>query len=173
MDKNQKKGILHISIFSGLFSFIILNLLKDILEIPFEFTIMFPLIYAVALWVVMPFVIQIQSRKYVEYEKKFVTKAIYMTIGNLLMKQGQRNGRLYVFPGKLVFFSADSMPRLEVEILGDNIRYIQLIDDLDLAIVLDSDDPVEKQIRFRLVDAKILMDNIKREVWLQKSIDLD
>lgn len=171
MDKNQKKGILHISIFSGLFSFIILNLLKDILEIPFEFTIMFPLIYAVAIWVVMPFVIQFQSRKYVEYEKRFVTKAIYMTIGNILLKQGQRNGRLYVFPGKLVFFSADAMPRIEVEILGDNIRYIQLIDELDLAIILESDDPVEKQIRFRIADAKLLMDKIKREVWLQKNID--
>lgn len=173
MDKNQKKGILHISIFSGLFSFIILNLLKDILEIPFEFTIMFPLIYAVAIWVVMPFVIQFQSRKYVEYEKRFVTKAIYMTIGNILLKQGQRNGRLYVFPGKLVFFSADAMPRIEVEILGDNIRYIQLIDELDLAIILESDDPVEKQIRFRIADAKLLMDKIKREVWLQKNIDLE
>lgn len=173
MDKNQNKGILYISVFSGLFSFIILNLFKDVLEISFEFTIMFPLIYAVALWVVIPFIIQFQSRKYVKYENKFVIKVIYMTIGNLMMKQGQRNGRLYVFPGKLVFFSADSIPRIEVEILGDNIRYIQLIDELDLAIVLDSDDPLEKQIRFRLVDAKILMDNIKREVWLQKSIDLD
>lgn len=173
MDKNQKKGILHISVFSGLFSFIILNLLKDILEIPFEFTIMFPLIYAVALWVVMPFVIQFQARKYVEYEKSFVTKAIYMTIGNLLLSQGQRNGRLYVFPGRLLFFSADSMPRIEVEITGENIRYIQLIDDMDLAIVLESEEPVDKQIRFRIAEAKIMMEIIKREVWLKKSIDLE
>ncbi len=170
MDKNQKKGIFNVSIFSGLFSFIILYLLKDILEIPFEFTIMFPLIYAVGIWVVMPFVIQFQSRKYIEYEKSFVNKALYMTVGNILLQSGQHNGRLYVFPGKLLFFSADVKPNIEVEIFGENIRYLQLLDDLDLAIILESDDPVEKQIRFRLVDAKLLMDNIKREVWLQKSV---
>lgn len=173
MDKNQNKGIFYISIFSGLFSFIILNLLKDILEIPFEFTIMFPLIYAVGLWAIMPLVIQFQSRKYTEYEKKFKTKAIYITIGDLLMKQGQRNGRLYVFPGRLLFFSADRIPRIEVEIRSDNIRYIQLIDDFDLAIVLEGEGTVEKQIRFRIAEAKLLMENIKREVWLNKSIDIE
>lgn len=172
MDKNQNKGILYFSIFSGVFSFIILNLLKDILEIPFEFTIMFPLIYAVGIWAIMPAIIQIQSRKYMDYEKKFKTRAIYMTVANLLMKQGQRNGRLYVFPGRLLFFSADSMPRIEVEITSDKIRYIQLIDDIDLAIVLESDEGVEKQIRFRIAEAKLLMENIKREVWLHKSIDI-
>lgn len=172
MDKNQNKGILYFSIFSGVFSFIILNLLKDILEIPFEFTIMFPLIYAVGIWAIMPAIIQIQSRKYMDYEKKFKTRAIYMTVANLLMKQGQRNGRLYVFPGRLLFFSADTMPRIEVEITSDKIRYIQLIDDIDLAIVLESDEGVEKQIRFRIAEAKLLMENIKREVWLHKSIDI-
>lgn len=172
MDKNQNKGILYFSIFSGVFSFIVLNLLKDILEIPFEFTIMFPLIYAVGIWAIMPAIIQIQSRKYMDYEKKFKTRAIYMTVANLLMKQGQRNGRLYVFPGKLLFFSADTMPRIEVEITSDKIRYIQLIDDIDLAIVLESDEGVEKQIRFRIAEAKLLMENIKREVWLHKSIDI-
>lgn len=172
MDKNQNKGILYFSIFSGVFSFIVLNLLKDILEIPFEFTIMFPLIYAVGIWAIMPTIIQIQSRKYMDYEKKFKTRAIYMTVANLLMKQGQRNGRLYVFPGRLLFFSADSMPRIEVEITSNKIRYIQLIDDIDLAIVLESDEGVEKQIRFRIAEAKLLMENIKREVWLHKSIDI-
>ncbi len=173
MDKNQKKGILNISIFSGLFSFVILYLLKDILEIPFEFNIMFPLIYAVGIWVLMPFVIQFQSRKYTEYEKQFLTKALYTTVGNILLQSGQRNGKMYVFPGKFLFYSADAKPNIEVEIFGDNIRYIQLLDDLDLAIILESDDPIEKQIRFRLVEAKLLMDNIKREVWLQKSVGLE
>lgn len=172
MDKNLNKGILYFSIFSGVFSFIVLNLLKDILEIPFEFTIMFTLIYAVGLWAIMPTIIQIQSRKYIEYEKMFETRAIYMTVANLLMKQGQRNGRLYVFPGRLLFFSADTIPRVEVEITSDKIRYIQLIDDIDLAIVLESDEGVEKQIRFRIAEAKLLMENIKREVWLHKSIDI-
>lgn len=168
MNKDQKKGILNISFFSGLFSFIILNLFKEILGIPFALTIMFSLIYAVALWVIMPFVIQFQSRKYVEYERKFETKAAYITMGVLLMKQGQRNGRIYVFPGRLLFYSADPMPGIEVEITGENIRYLQLLDEIDLAIVLESDGPFEKQIRFRLAEAKILMENIKREVWLQK-----
>lgn len=173
MDKNQKKGILNFSILSGLFSFIILYLLKDILEIPFEFTIMLPLIYAVTLWVVMPFVIQFQKRKYTGFEKKFTKKAIYMTEGVLLLEKGFLNGRLYVFPGKLIFYSAEVKPNIDLEILGGDIRYIQLLDDLELAIILESDDPVEKQIKFRLMEAKLLMDNVKREVWLQKSLGLE
>jgi hypothetical protein len=170
MDKNQKKGILNISIFSGLFSFIILYLLKDILEIPFEYTIMFPLFYAVVLWMVMPFVIQFEKRKYTGFEKKFDIKAIYKTDGVLLLEKGFLNGRFYVFPGKLIFYSAEVKPNIDLEIFGDDIRYIQLLDDLELSIILESDDPIEKQIRFRLVEAKKLMDNVKREVWLQKSV---
>lgn len=173
MDKNQKKGILSISIFSGLFSFIILYLFKDVLEIPFEYTIMFPLIYAVALWVVMPFIIQLKKRKYTGFEKKFTNKAKYMTDGVLMLEKGFLNGRLYVFPGKLIFYSAEVKPNIDLEILGIDIRYIQLIDELEFAIILDSDDPVEKQIKFRLVEAKLLMENVKREVWLQKSVGLE
>lgn len=173
MDKNQKKGILNISILSGLFSFITLYLLKDILEIPFEYTIMFPLIYAVALWVVMPFIIQFEKRKYIGFEKKFTNKAIYMTDGVLMLEKGFLNGRLYVFPGKLIFYSAEVKPNIDLEIFGVDIRYIQLLDDLELAIILESDDPIEKQIRFRLLEAKMLMDNVKREVWLQKSVGLE
>ncbi|KAF0091246.1 MAG: hypothetical protein FD141_1035 [Fusobacteria bacterium] len=172
MDKNRKKRILNTSILSGLFSFIILYLLKDILEIPFEYTIMFPLIYAIALWVVMPFVIQFEKRKYIGFEKKFTNKAIYMTDGVLMLEKGFLNGRLYVFPGKLIFYSAEVKPNIDLEIFGIDIRYIQLLDDLELAIILESDDPIEKKIRFRLVEAKMLMDNVKREVWLQKSVGL-
>lgn len=170
MDKNQKKGILIISIFSGLFSFIIFYLFKDILEIPFEFAIMYPLLYAVAVWVVMPFIIQFKKRKYTGFEKKFNSKAIYKTDGLLVLEKGFLNGRLYVFPGKLIFYSAEVKPNIDLEILGVDIRYIQLLDDLELAIILESDDPIEKQIRFRLVEAKLLMDNVKKEVWLQQSV---
>lgn len=173
MDKNQKKGILNVSILFGLFSFIILYLLKDMLEIPFEFTIMFPLIYAVALWVVMPFVIQFEKRKYTGFENKFAEKAIYMTEGVLILEKGFLKGRLYVFPGKLIFYSAEVKPNIDIEILGDDIRYIQLLEDLELAIILESDDPVEKQIKFRLMEAKLLMDKVKREVWLQRSTGLE
>lgn len=121
----------------------------------------------------MPFVIQFQSRKYTEYEKQFLTKALYTTVGNILLQSGQRNGKMYVFPGKFLFYSVDAKPNIEVEIFGDNIRYIQLLDDLDLAIILESDDLLKSKFALDLLKLGLLMDNIKREVWLQKSVGLE
>lgn len=170
MNKDQKLRVLNISIFSGIFSFVILYLLKDILEIPFEYTIMFPLIYSVALWVFIPFILQFKARGYVAHEKKFSANVIYKTDGGLMLQKDFLNGRLYVFSGKLLFYSAEVQPFIELEILGEDIRYIQLIDNLDLAIILESEDSIKKEIIFRLSDAKLLMENVKREVWLQKSV---
>ncbi|MDD2371423.1 MAG: hypothetical protein PHQ32_05405 [Firmicutes bacterium] len=153
MDIRQKRAILYISIFTGFLSFIILQVLQVFLPIPMEFRYLFPLLFAVGIWSIMPTVLYLEDRKYKKIEEKFESEILLKTNGNLITDKGQRNGNIYLENDKLHFISLNKRPHVFIELKKGQLLKIELKNFFDLEIVIDN----EVRIYLRTVDAEQLL----------------
>ncbi len=156
MDKVQKRAILYISIISGLFVLITLQLLGLFLSIPEEIIIFFPLLFAVILWSILPIILYLEDKKYRKVENGFKSEVVFKTNGNLLTNKGHRNGNIYLENDKFHFVSLDKKPPIFIEINKGQLMKTELINNIELKIIIEP----EINLYLRTLEADKLLINM-------------